>query len=222
MSKVGKVVVNSQGYEAIVMGIVRRTKYGNYIYKVRFIESGYVCEVDGGNLSKGRFKDYGRPTVYGVGFSYKGAKSKGRIYKTWVHMLERCYDKNFHAYSRYGGSGVKVSQEWLHFRNFERDIKELPNYEKFLNDPSYTLDKDIRGNGKLYSKDTCMFASKMEQSHAQKRVKKIKAISPTGEIFIFPSICRACDELGVQNANVYKVLKGERKHTCGFRFERVI
>jgi|SRR5690625_3900996 len=217
---IGQMYVNNQGRKAKVMEKFNKNK--RTYYKVQFIKSGYISDVDRSNLVAGRFKDYGFPSVYGVGVSYPGAKKKDlRIYKTWSHMLERCYDPKFISYPSYGGRGVKVCERWLNFKNFEEDIKELPNYEKFLRDRNYSLDKDIRGDGTLYSKETCMFATHKQQSHAQERVKKIKAISKNGEALIFNSKREACKVLGVQNANLYKVLNGERKHTLGYRFEIV-
>lgn len=222
MKKLGKAFKNSDGHIAIVLGVDRKTDYGNYYYKVKFVESGYSCVVESGNLiDGGSFKDYGRPSVYGVGYSYRGSKSGERVYKTWSSMLERCYNEKFSAYYRYGGAGVKVCDRWLHFKNFETDIRNLPNYEMYLLDRTYTLDKDILGDSTLYSPETCMFASKQEQSRAQKRLKPVKVTSPNGEVLIFPTIKTACMELGVQDSNVHKVLNGIRKHTRGYKFERI-
>ncbi|WP_077621996.1 hypothetical protein [Sediminibacillus massiliensis] len=216
----GKTFVNKEGREAVVVGF---PKFSNTHVIARFLESGYSDVFEVGNLVKGNFKDYGVPTVYGVGYSYKGAKKNNlKVYKSWSHMLERCYSKRFSAYKWYGGKGVKVHEDWLHFRKFENDIKKLKNYDKFLVDPfEYTLDKDIIGDGMLYSKDTCVFASRKEQVYAQKRMRPIKSFSEDGEVKVFSSIREACKELKVQNANVYKVLNGTRKHTCGYRFERI-
>lgn len=220
MRSIGEIFTNNDGFDAKIMGIDHRTKYGNYYYRVQFLESGFETVVDGSNLSKGVFKDYGRPTVYGVGYSYPKANAVGRVYKTWAHMLERCYCNTFHAYPRYGGAGVKVSNDWLHFEKFEKDIRSLPNYEKFVNCGRYSLDKDILGSGKLYSRETCMFASDYEQSHAQKRVKTIIAVDESGREIKFPSVHLCSNILKIPNANIYKVLRGERKLASGFYFKR--
>ena len=41
----------------------------------------------------------------------------------------------------------------------------------------------------------------------------------TGEQISFRSINDAARELGVQSANIAKVLNGKRSHTCGWFFE---
>ena len=35
-----------------------------------------------------------------------------RLYRIWSHMKNRCYNKNDHKYSRYGGRGIIVCDEW--------------------------------------------------------------------------------------------------------------
>lgn len=223
MNAIGKKFTNSQGKEAIATKIIQK-KPGNYIYEIKFIDSGCIRSVVYSSLARGSFKDYGSPSVYGVGYTYKGAKTSSRIYKTWMGMLERCYSEKFKSYPIYGGRGVKVSDRWLHFKNFEEDIKDLPGYNDFIKSNiswSYALDKDIRGDGLLYSKENCMFANYTQQSNARSVVKPIKCIFPNGEEKFYPSITKAVESLGVQNANVYKVLNGKRKHTQGYSFERL-
>jgi hypothetical protein len=224
MSRIGEVHTNNEGYKAIITGISdKRSKGGNLVFKLRFLDTNYEFESEYGNLKKGVFKDYNRPTVYGVGYSFRHAKKDSSVcYKTWHHMLERCYDKKRKTYNLYGGNGVRVCDRWLYLKNFIEDIKEIPNYDKYIASPNlYSLDKDILGNGKLYSKETCMFATTLEQSHAQERVKKIKCTTPSGQELIFNSKWEACNYTGVQNANLYKVLKGERKHSLGYKFEEM-
>ena len=42
-----------------------------------------------------------------------------RIHCIWRKMKERCYNKNFKFYNRYGGRGIVVCDEWLKFKPFE-------------------------------------------------------------------------------------------------------
>lgn len=58
------------------------------------------------------------------GHTAKGALSP--TYRSWVSMKARCLDQNHHAYSRYGGAGVKVCERWLMFGNFLADMGERP------------------------------------------------------------------------------------------------
>lgn len=134
-------------------------------------------------------------------------------------MLERCYTDNEERKVRWY-SEVEVCDRWKHFSNFLEDIKELEGYDLYVENPhKYSLDKDIIGNGKLYSKDTCMFVTQQQQM--EKAVgRSVISISPTGELEEHRTINEACRKLGVQNANVYKVLNGERKTTLGYKFSR--
>ncbi|CDQ22558.1 hypothetical protein [Halobacillus karajensis] len=220
--KVYKLFSNTDGKVALVYDFGKLN--GRWFYSVKFLCSGYETKVESGNLQKGQFKDYGSPNVYRVGYSFKGAKKKYyKQYKTWSHMLERCYEPKTRYFKYYGGKGVVVCERWLRFSNFLEDIKELPNYEKYISSEKlreYSLDKDILGDGYIYSKESCMFANQKQQINVPGRVKPIYSISPSGEIMKHNSITQACEELGVHNANVYKVLNGSRKHTKGYRFER--
>lgn len=101
-----------------------------------------------------------------------------REYTLWSRMLDRCYNKKFWCYDRYGGSGVYVEERWLVFANFLEDIKCLDGYELWLeNKEQYSLDKDLRGSHleiKYYSRDTCCFLSLKDNAReaAQRRIKK--------------------------------------------------
>lgn len=45
--------------------------------------------------------------------------SDDRIYRTWMHMLQRCENVNDKAYKNYGMRGIKVCEEWHDFTNFQ-------------------------------------------------------------------------------------------------------
>lgn len=93
----------------------------------------------------------------------QGMVEDQHLYWIWKAIIYRCYCPDRKDYKNYGAKGTTVSKEWLNFMTFANDIKELPNYDKWIEDrKSYSLDKDIRG-GNIYSKDNCVFASKKEQ-----------------------------------------------------------
>ena len=97
------------------------------------------------------------------GWMSKNNKNK-RIYKTWHHMLVRCYDEKYHE-TRPTYIGCSVCNDWLILSNFVRDFKLIDGYdeEKFLNG-ELCLDKDIKSDGKnkIYCLEQCMFVSKEE------------------------------------------------------------
>lgn len=77
-----------------------------------------------------------------------------RVYDSWHHMLERCYDNKYHKkYPTY--KNCKVSEEFLNFQNFAEWYDN--NYYE-IEGERMELDKDIlfKGN-KIYSSDNCIF-----------------------------------------------------------------
>lgn len=55
-------------------------------------------------------------------------------------MIQRCYDKNSHAYSRYGGRGINVCNKWQTFEGFYEDMGDKPkgkSLERLDNDGDY-------------------------------------------------------------------------------------
>ena len=53
-------------------------------------------------------------------------------YTRWRNMIERCYNKKSINYKKYGAKGVTVSNDWLCFDNFYKDIKELDGFDETL------------------------------------------------------------------------------------------
>lgn len=95
-------------------------------------------------------------SVYGVGYNSdkKNYNSKHKGYKTWSDMLKRCYCEKYHSYHRYGGNGVKVSNEWHDFAVFAHWFDK--NYTK-----GYVLDKDLlKPQNKVYCEEFCRFIPK--------------------------------------------------------------
>lgn len=77
-------------------------------------------------------------------------------------MKKRCLNPKNKFYKNYGGSGVKICKEWVN------------RYESFLEwaiengwKPGLCLDKDRKGNGKLYSAKTCCWIT--QKDNANKR-----------------------------------------------------
>lgn len=88
------------------------------------------------------------------------------LYDVWKGMKARCYGKNSSSYKIYGLRGVRVCDEWrLDFKTFyDWCIKN--GWEKGLQ-----LDKDIKGNGLLYSPETCCFVSTAENCQNRRNNK---------------------------------------------------
>lgn len=89
------------------------------------------------------------------------------LHSVWFSMIDRCYNSKCNGYKNYGGRGVIVCEEW---RN---------DYQKFLDwalangwEKGLQLDKDIKGNGLLYSPDTCRFVTRKKNCNNTRRNKK--------------------------------------------------
>jgi len=224
---IGDIVVNNDGYYAIITNRFISKRLGSVksdtMIELEFIESNYKDVFRSSAVKNHQFKDYGRPTLCGVGYSYKERrKIDKRIGTTWTEMIRRCYSKKNVAYNYYGGRGVSVSDRWLHLKLFVEDIKKIKNYNQYIKEPhKYSLDKDILGDGTLYSKDTCVFATHEEQTNARRTVRQIKSISPIGVEKIHKSKKIASEELGVNPGDIHRVLTGERTHAKGYKFERL-
>lgn len=99
-------------------------------------------------------------SVRGVGYcsdSTLTARVGGNItecYQKWVSMLTRAYcpkyQKRFPTYT-----GVEVCKDWLDFKNFK---SWFDNYK--YRSMGWELDKDLVGDGTLYSPETCCFLPK--------------------------------------------------------------
>ncbi|MGB3724849.1 MAG: hypothetical protein WA981_03705 [Glaciecola sp.] len=70
-------------------------------------------------------------------------------YRKWAHMIQRCYDPKFkHSQTTY--KDVSVCDDWVYFSKFREWA--INHYEDGL-----FLDKDILGDGRLYSPENCCF-----------------------------------------------------------------
>jgi hypothetical protein len=82
-------------------------------------------------------------------------------------MKERCRNKNYRAFHRYGGRGIKVCDRWLGrkgFQNFISDMGQKPT-------PMHTLDR-IDNDGD-YEPKNCRWATQKQQVRNSSRVKRI-------------------------------------------------
>lgn len=87
--------------------------------------------------------------VLGKGINNVKGSSRTWQYSLWMNMLKRCYANNPGDPSYVG---CEVSEHFLTLSNFIAWVDKLG---KPLD--GWHLDKDLLGNGRLYSEDTCCF-----------------------------------------------------------------
>ncbi len=91
-------------------------------------------------------------------------KKESRTYQAWKNMLGRCNRKNRPDYYHYGGRGISVCDEWRDFRQFFKDMGEVP--------PGYSLERIDVCSG--YAKDNCKWIPKREQPQNTRRSVAIR------------------------------------------------
>ena len=161
-----KNVIGEKYYELTVVGYI-----GNYNKSAK-----WLCRCDCGNyilaispeLKNGHIKSCGcrnlrvllernKNNKYGI----KHGCSRDRIYKTYMSMIQRCYNKNNTGYKNYGERGIKICDEWLDKENgflsfYNWAIQN--GYEETL-----TIERiDINGN---YEPSNCTWITNQEQQN---------------------------------------------------------
>lgn len=82
--------------------------------------------------------------------------SRHPLYKTWCHMLDRCYNPRNPAFKNYGGRGIDVDDLWRYsFEKFAEDVGE--------GGPGLTLDRVDNDRG--YGPDNFRWATATMQAN---------------------------------------------------------
>lgn len=140
---------------------VRSDKHGKTIGLYRCI-CGNEKEISnnnvkrGGTISCGCYKAKLKPTLsHGL--------SNHPLFRVWNSMIERCTKINNKCYASYGGRGVRVCKEW------EEDFMSF--YDWCISNgwqSGLEIDKDIKGNGLLYSPETCAIVTHVENCNSKR------------------------------------------------------
>lgn len=105
----------------------------------------------------------------------------------WRGMIDRCYNEKNISFCRYGAKGVIVCDEWR------------TNFMAFYNwaiknawEVGLQIDKDIKGDGKLYSPGTCLFVTRQQNCWHRKTSRLVEY---KGEL---KSLAEWCNVLGLK------------------------
>ena len=159
---IGKKYITNEGYTALIIDGGSKPHYCTI--KI----NDWIKEVCVDNLKIGKVKYPYNTSIYKKGFigvgTYK-AKSNGKdtnSYKSWKHMLSRCYDNKLHA-KQPTYKECTVCKEWLNYQNFAEWFEK-----NHVN--GFQLDKDLLVSGnKIYSEDTCAFIPRCLNSFVSNR-----------------------------------------------------
>lgn len=121
----------------------------------------YRTKTNISNLLKKNIKNPYFPIVAGKGYMGEIKREeyalKERI--AWNSMLVRCYNKKTKE-KNITYEKCEVCDEWLNFANFHKWLIKQENYDKWLNNRNFAIDKDIiNKNNKIYSPDNCVIVS---------------------------------------------------------------
>jgi hypothetical protein len=94
--------------------------------------------------------------LVGKGNKIHGFSNK-KEYRTWAHMMGRCYNPQEPGYKDYGGRGIKVCKRWHNIKYFIKDTWPPPS-------PKHTLDRYPNNNGD-YKPSNFRWATKKEQQN---------------------------------------------------------
>ncbi len=130
--------------------------------------------------------------------------TKTRIHTIWVSMRQRCYNKNFREYDRYGGRGITVCQAWLD------DFMNFYNWA-MANGYSDELTLDRKDNDGNYCPENCRWATMEQQSNNR---SSSKLITYNGETRTMAGWAR---KFGIR----YSTLQ-QRISNSGWSFEKAI
>jgi thymidylate synthase len=153
----------------------------NSHYLVQFSDTGGTIVKSRPAILSGEVKDPFEKTVAGegcMGVCLEKPYYYTTAYNLWYNMMRRCHDETYlPTYILYGDDGIFVDQHWRCFSNFLHDIKYIPGFRRWIENPSeYDLDKDYY-NARCYSRDTCVFiSSKYNKQLSNLDGSKIKGV----------------------------------------------
>lgn len=90
--------------------------------------------------------------------------SKMPIYRVWMGMKTRCFNKKDDGYIWYGARGITVCERWMKFENFFEDMGHKPE--------GLSIDRIDVNKG--YYKENCRWANPQQQTENR------RPIIPTG------------------------------------------
>lgn len=129
----------------------------------------YRCKCECGNYKNVVGTDLRRNVVRSCGClqGVHHGKSNSRLYKIFIDMKRRCYDKRNKNYPNYGARGITICAEWLN------DFMTFYNWS-INNGYQDNLTIDRIDNDKGYSPSNCRWATNEDQQNNTRATIKIQ------------------------------------------------
>lgn len=128
-------------------------------------KTAWLCKCSCGNYKRVRATHLMAGMVQSCGCLRKegphtthGHSKNSRIYRIWSNMKSRCYNPNASEYSRYGGRGIRICDEW---RNDFQVFYDWAMSQGYANNLSIDR-KDTNGN---YEPGNCQWATSRQQAN---------------------------------------------------------
>lgn len=102
----------------------------------------------------------------------KHGMSESKIYKTWVGIKTRCYNKNRSDYKFYGERGISLSDEFHDFKTFYDYVSKLDNFDGV---ESLGLTLDRVDNNKSYERGNLKWATRKQQAQNRRSRSWLRA-----------------------------------------------
>ena len=168
-NKVGEKNITNQGFE---ITLVEYKSYRDCI--VEFNDRYHTRKSFSYlNFQRGNIRNPSCWVLYKRGIAYReDVKGNEKAFEKYRAMFDRCYGKQEGNNAVY--KGCEVCNEWYDFSAFAKWYDE--NFYQ-INDEKMDLDKDLFGDGKLYSPNTCIFIPHKLNSQFANHEKKNKTLS---------------------------------------------
>lgn len=133
----------------------------------------WLCRCNCGNFKETRGTSLQNGATQSCGCLSREMLEKGRQnrkthgmsespeFRIWLHLKDRCLNKNDKQYKNYGGRGIKVCKEWLNsFEVFYADMGKRPSKKHSI---------DRRNNDGNYCPENCWWVLPKVQSRNTRR-----------------------------------------------------
>lgn len=145
----------------------KRDKCGNIIYKCK-CDCGNITYVSSTNLTTSGNKTKSCGCLQKEN-RIKHNKYRTRIYKVYIDMKQRCYNKNNPNYKNYGGRGIKICKEWLNDFNKFYEWAFSNGYDETKEKYDCTIDR-IDNDGS-YEPNNCRWVDMKIQAMNRRKIK---------------------------------------------------